>query len=47
MGIITLRKLKVFSKGKESFESILTVAQLWGITYVIPLLWLTRYQILF
>ena len=37
MSIITSWNDKVFSKGKESYESTLVFTKLWEITYVIPL----------
>ena len=40
---ITLWKVIVFSRGKESCEFTLFFVWLWEITYVIPLYTLTRY----
>ena len=42
MSIITLWKVNVFSRGKESYESALVLAQLWEKGYVIPLFTSTR-----
>ena len=44
MSIIMLWKVTVFFLGKELYESILTLAKLWLILYVTPLLSLIRYE---
>ena len=46
MCIIKTCQVNDFSRGKESYESILILAKVWEITHEIPLFWLIKYLIL-